>query len=181
MSFANARNRHLSRTRKKWRLTAKMLFLVMFSSSLVRPTPFSLSTLNAHIDVTVSGGDVFPGDCVVFLAEALTVTQASLTGELMPVEKMPRLDLPPAQFDFEILDNPNVCLAGTSVATGSGQALIISTGSETYIASIAKDLAKKRPLNSFQIGIRNVSYILMAFMAASRFLRFQVRFKGLTG
>ena len=119
--------------------------------------------------MTVSGGDVFPGDCVVFLAEALTVTQASLTGELMPVEKMPRLDLPQGHFDFNILDNPNVCLAGTSVATGNGYALIISTGGETYMASIAKDLAKKRPLNSFQVGIRNVSYILLAFMAVSHF------------
>jgi Mg2+-importing ATPase len=112
------------------------------------------------------------------LAEALTVTQASLTGEIMPVEKMPRLDLAPAKFDFDILDNLNVCLAGTSVATGSGRALVISTGSETYIASIAKDLAKKRPLNSFQRGIRNVSYILLAFMSVSRFLYSQVRLEG---
>jgi hypothetical protein len=34
------------------------------------------------------GGDVFPGDCVVF-SETLTVMQASLTGELIHVEKNP--------------------------------------------------------------------------------------------
>ena len=114
-----------------------------------------------------TGGDVFPGDCVLFLSEALTVSQASLTGELMPVEKNPRLGLAPPEFTFDILDNENICLAGTSVATGSGRAMVISTGNETYMASIAKDLAKKRPPNAVQIGIRKVSYILMGVMAVS--------------
>jgi Mg2+-importing ATPase len=115
------------------------------------------------------GGDVFPGDCVVFLFEALTVTQASLTGELMPVEKNPRLVLASPEFKFDILDNENICLAGTSVATGSAHAMIISTGSKTYMASIAKDLAKSRPLNAMQLGVRKVSYILLTFMLVSGF------------
>lgn len=85
----------------------------------------------------------------------------------MPVEKNPRLGLAPPEFTFDILDNENICLAGTSVATGSGRAMVISTGNETYMASIAKDLAKKRPPNAVQIGIRKVSYILMGVMAVS--------------
>ena len=118
----------------------------------------------------VLGGDVFPGDCVLFASEALTVAQASLTGELMPVEKNPRLNLPPPGFNFDILDNDNICLAGTSVATGSGRAIVVATGSETYMALIAKDLAKKRPLNAMQLGVRRVSYILLAFMGVSRLI-----------
>ena len=113
------------------------------------------------------GGDVFPGDCVIFSAEGLTVAQASLTGELMPVEKTVRLDLPPPEYEFNIIDNENICLAGTSVATGSGHCIIISTGDETYIASIAKDLAKKRPQNIMQVGVKRVSYLLLAFMSVS--------------
>jgi len=85
----------------------------------------------------------------------------------MPVEKSPRSELPSPLYRFDLLDNVNVCLAGTSVATGSGRALVISTGGETYLASIAKDLTKMRPLNSMQIGIRKVSYLLMAFMVVS--------------
>lgn len=126
---------------------------------------YSMLTTRIH-----PGGDVFPGDCVLFLSEALTVAQASLTGELMPVEKNPRLVLPPSDFNFDIIDNINICLAGTSVATGSGRAMVISTGSQTYVASIAKDLAKKRAPNAMQVGVRRVSYILLAFMAASPFL-----------
>ena len=112
-----------------------------------------------------AGGDVFPGDCVLFMSEGLTVAQASLTGEMIPVDKTTRLGLPSANYNFDIIHNDNICLAGTSVATGSGHALVISTGDKTYMASIAKDLAKKRPLNAMQIGIRKVSYILLAFMA----------------
>lgn len=89
----------------------------------------------------------------------------------MPVDKTPRAELPSAQSAFELLDNENVCLAGTSVATGNGRAMVISTGGNTYMASIAKDLARKRPLTAVQIGIRNVSYLLMAFMA----VRFSLR------
>ncbi|KIM84272.1 hypothetical protein PILCRDRAFT_96904 [Piloderma croceum F 1598] len=107
--------------------------------------------------LVLTSGDVFPGD-------SLTVTQASLTGELMPVEKKPRLVLASPEFQFDILDNDNICLAGTSVATGSGHAMVISTGSKTYMASIAKDLAKSRPLNAMQLGVRKVSYILLTFM-----------------
>jgi Mg2+-importing ATPase len=117
--------------------------------------------------VTLTGGDVFPGDCVLFSAEGLTVAQASLTGELMPVDKTVRLGLPPPEYEFDIIDNENICLASTSVATGSGRAMVISTGDETYMASIAKDLAKKRPPNIMQVGVRRVSYLLLGFMAVS--------------
>lgn len=85
----------------------------------------------------------------------------------MPVEKNTRLSLPPPEYTFDIIENENICLAGTSVSTGSGRAMVISTGGETYMASIAKDLAKKRPLNSVQLGVRRVSYILLAFMGVS--------------
>ena len=111
------------------------------------------------------GGDVFPGDCVLISSEALTVTQASLTGELIPVEKTVRLVAAPQQHVFDLLDNQNVCLAGTSVSTGNGRAIVISTGSDTYMASIAKLLEKKRPHNATQIGIRKVSYVLLGFLS----------------
>ena len=53
---------------------------------------------------------------------ALTVSQASLAGELMPVKEKPTTwPLPtPPEFTFDMLDNENICLAGTSVATVHG-------------------------------------------------------------
>ena len=84
---------------------------------------------------------------------------------MIPVDKTTWLGPPPANYNFDIIHNKNICLAGTSVATGSGHAMTISTGDKTYMASIAKDLAKKRPLNTMQIGIRKVSYLLQISMA----------------
>jgi Mg2+-importing ATPase len=134
----------------------------------------SLSSEEVEIDqkqvvpgdvLAVASGDVFPGDCVLISSEALTVTQASLTGELIPIEKTVRLVAAPQQEVFNLLDNENVCLAGTSVSTGNGRAIVVSTGSETYMASIAKELSKRRPQNAMQIGIKKVSYVLLGFLA----------------
>jgi Mg2+-importing ATPase len=112
---------------------------------------------------------VFPGDSVVLTSSSLTVSQASLTGELMPMDKSARLSPAPPDFPFDILDSENICLSGTSVTTGSGTALVLSTGDRTYMASVAKELARKRPVNAMQIGIRRVSLILLAFMLVSGF------------
>ncbi|KAG1890145.1 Mg-transporting ATPase [Suillus subluteus] len=114
--------------------------------------------------IAVTSGDVFPGDCVLITAEAITITQASLTGEMMPVEKTVRLAATSPGETFDLLHNVNVCLAGTSVVTGNGHALVVSTGKDTYMASIARELSKRRPENATQIGIRKVSYVLMTFM-----------------
>ncbi|KIK92577.1 hypothetical protein PAXRUDRAFT_147003 [Paxillus rubicundulus Ve08.2h10] len=114
--------------------------------------------------ITVASGDVFPGDCVLISSEALTVTQASLTGELVPVDKNIRLSAAADSETFHLLNNENICLAGTSVSAGNGRAVVVSTGKDTYIATIAQELNKRRPENAIQMGIRKVSYVLMGFM-----------------
>lgn len=116
-----------------------------------------------------AGGDVFAGDCVLIASSALMITQASLTGEIMPINKTVRM-LPEQEGDsFDLLDNENVCLAGTSAAAGNGLAVVIATGADTYMASIAQALASTRTQNAMQVGIRKVSYVLIAFMAVSSF------------
>ena len=87
----------------------------------------------------------------------------------MPVDKAVRLSPAPSHYAFDILDNENICLAGTSVTTGNGHALVLSTGGDTYVASIAKELAKKRPLNAMQRGVRKVSVILLVYTLVSVF------------
>jgi len=115
--------------------------------------------------VSVASGDVFPGDCLLISAEALTVSQASLTGEMLPVDKLIRTSAADDSEPFHLLDNHNVCLAGTSVSTGNGRAIVVATGKDTYMAAIAEELNRKRPENAIQLGIRKVSYVLLGFMA----------------
>ena len=95
----------------------------------------------------------------------MAITQASLTGEILPIDKIVRVTAADESELFHLLDNHNVCLAGTSVATGNGRAVVVSTGKDTYMAAIAEELNRKRPENTIQMGIRKVSYVLLAFMA----------------
>jgi Mg2+-importing ATPase len=106
---------------------------------------------------------------VLLTSSSLFVSQASLTGELMPADKFPRLSCPPPEYVFNVLESENICLAGTAVNAGSGTALVLSTGLGTYMASIAKELANSRPVNAVQLGVRRVSMILLVFMLVCLF------------
>lgn len=53
---------------------------------------------------------------------------------------------------------------GTSVVSGGAIAIVMATGSNTYFGSIASAIAGKRPITSFDKGIKKVSYILVGFM-----------------
>lgn len=44
----------------------------------------------------------------------------------------------------------------------------LTRGLDAFLATIMKQLNKKRPINSFQLGIRNVSYMMIGFMIVSR-------------
>lgn len=85
----------------------------------------------------------------------------------MPIDKVVRVTAVDESEPFHLLDNHNVCLAGTSVAAGNGRALVVSTGKDTYMAAIAEELNRKRPENAIQAGIRKVSYVLLGFMGVS--------------
>lgn len=50
--------------------------------------------------------------------------------------------------------------------SGVGLGLVVATGPSTYLSSLAEELTRQRPPNAFQRGVRRVSYLLIAFMAA---------------
>lgn len=140
---------------------------VVVVMSKLDPHTSVTSVLPSYLPVLFSGGDLFPGDAVLLFSNALHVGQSALTGEVIPVEKRPFSHHHPSTFTSasDLISSPNICLAGTSVASGSGRALIVTTGDNTYLASIAEVLRARRPRNAFQIGIRQVSFLLLGFMA----------------
>jgi Mg2+-importing ATPase len=80
-----------------------------------------------------------------------------------------------------IFDLENIAFMGTHVISGSGMAILLRTGDgkhcipprntqslikiDSFMATIMKELEKKRPINSFQRSIRQVSYMLGSFAA----------------
>ncbi|MDR3624925.1 MAG: magnesium-translocating P-type ATPase [Chlamydiales bacterium] len=113
--------------------------------------------------ISLSAGDMLPADVRLISSHDLFVSQSSLTGESMPLEKYEH----PENSKMAItnpLEMPNICLMGTSVVSGIGKAIVITTGSNTYFGSIAKTIVAKRPLTSFDIGINKVSWLLIRIM-----------------
>ncbi len=117
--------------------------------------------------VYLSAGDLIPADIRILSAKDLFVSQSSLTGESLPVEK---IDLPGAEAQrlldtsTSLLELPNVCFMGTSVVSGTARAVVVVTGDRTYLGSLAKHLVGKRVETAFDKGVRGVSWLLIRFM-----------------
>ena len=107
----------------------------------------------AHIirdgtDVHIPASDVVPGDLLI-LAEGdnipadarvveeygLRVNNASLTGEAVAARKTAEASILPGLSDLE---RPNLIFAGTSVASGTGKAIVYATGMLTQFGRIAQ-------------------------------------------
>ena len=123
--------------------------------------------------VALSAGDMIPADVRLLSSKDLFVSQAVLTGESLPVEKYDtlgsvvekRADVQMESDQVNALDIPTVCFMGTNVVSGTGMAVVVSTGDRTYFGSLAKNIVGKRVLTSFEKGVNWVSYLLIIFMA----------------
>ncbi|ATS18955.1 magnesium-translocating P-type ATPase [Parathermosynechococcus lividus PCC 6715] len=132
-----------------------------------------LSALVPGDIVALSAGDMIPADVRLLTSKDLFVSQAVLTGESLPVEKYDtlgsvvekRADVQVESDQVSALDIPTVCFMGTNVVSGTGTAVVVSTGDRTYFGSLAKNIVGKRVLTSFEKGVNRVSYLLITFMA----------------
>lgn len=113
--------------------------------------------------IFLAAGDMIPADVRLLAARDLFVSQGALTGESLPVEKHPLL--PGNQ---QSLQNPlelaNLCFMGTNVVSGTGTAVVIDTGSHTYLGSLAQTMVNHKALTSFDKGVNEVSFLLLRFM-----------------
>eukprot|EP01018_Ginkgo_biloba_P028724 Gb_14318 [translate_table: standard] len=111
--------------------------------------------------IIFSSGDLFPGDIRLLSSKALVVSQSSLTGESGTVEKLADIIEDP---NTPLLELRNICFMGTSVVSGSGTGVVVSTRDKTYISTIFSTLGKRSPPHAFEKGVRRVSYMLIGFM-----------------
>lgn len=111
--------------------------------------------------VHLSAGDMVPADLRILSAKDLFVNEAALTGEAMPKEKFPGAASPDIK---SVLEMPNICFMGTNVVSGTSVAVVVATGSATYFGSIASTVAAARLQTSFDLGIRNFTWLMIRFM-----------------
>ncbi len=126
---------------------------------VVRAVPVEEVVIGDHIHVRE--GDVVPADATVSASTQLMVDESSLTGESLPIEK--RAD--PGDQDAQAL------WAGTTIVTGSAEAVVVATGTATRYGRIGRLVADARSGRTpLQIGlgrlIRALTIVALVFCAA---------------
>ncbi len=103
---------------------------------------------------------MLPGDVRFIETKDLFTDQSRLTGESQPIEKFAGPD--PEGSDITELDN--IGFMGSNIVSGSAKAVIITTGSSTYLGSMAKSLNTYQDKSSFEKNISSISGLLIKFM-----------------
>jgi len=112
--------------------------------------------------INLHAGDMIPGDVRVLTAKDLFVSQGTLTGESYPVEKFHDAD--PKASDSPI-DLKNICFMGTSVESGTATAVVVVTGVNTYLGTMAGSITEQAPPTSFDRGLSRFTWLMIQLMA----------------
>jgi P-type Ca2+ transporter type 2C len=83
--------------------------------------------------ILVEEGDTIPADARLVQSTALQASEASLTGESLPVQK----DVRPIEEEVGLGDRSNMLFSGTAATYGRGRAVVTATGMQTELGRIA--------------------------------------------
>ena len=111
--------------------------------------------------VILQAGALIPADLRLISAKDFFVSQSSLTGESMPVEKHAE----PADITGRgVIELQNACFQGSNVVSGTARGVVVNTGSRTHFGSIAEKLSGQRAQTSFDKGIAGFTWLMIRFM-----------------
>jgi Mg2+-importing ATPase len=111
--------------------------------------------------VILQAGALIPADLRLISAKDFFVSQSSLTGESMPVEKHAE---PENVTGRGVIELQNACFQGSNVVSGTARGLVVNTGSKTHFGSIAEKLSGQRAQTSFDKGIAGFTWLMIRFM-----------------
>ena len=110
--------------------------------------------------VQLAAGDMVPGDVRIVQAKDLFVSQGSLTGESFPVEKS-EIETSTAEAVRMPISLRCIAFLGTNVESGSATAVLVATGSNTYLGSMARSLEEPQPATAFDRGIAQFTWLML--------------------
>lgn len=113
--------------------------------------------------VQLAAGDMVPADLRIVESKDLFVSQASLTGESDSIEKYAEVRGKKYR-KGSVVELDNICYMGSSVVSGAATGIVLATGGNTYLGTIAKSIAGHRAATAFDRGIAKVSMLLIRFM-----------------
>jgi len=144
----------------------KLKAMVSTTATVVRDgqrREISLKELVPGDIVQLSAGDMVPADMRLISARDLFLNQAALTGESMPVEKIPAIGK--SEDQQNPLEMQNLCFLGSNIESGTGTAIVVQTGSETYFGSLANSIVGQRQMTSFDKGVNGFTWLMIGFMS----------------
>lgn len=109
--------------------------------------------------IKLNAGSIIPADVILIESKDLFLNQSVFTGESVLVEKMTTSNDQKGIFDIN-----NICLMGSSVVSGSGTAVVIQTGFDTYLGRMSKEVDTKKELTNFEKGMNNITKLLIKYM-----------------
>jgi Mg2+-importing ATPase len=108
--------------------------------------------------IHLKAGDLVPADARLLSTRDLFVNEAALTGESLPREKHATPDgLGPGGIGEAV----TAVFRGTSVISGLGAALVVSTGAATEFGRVAAGLAARPPETEFERGTRRFGFLIL--------------------
>lgn len=121
--------------------------------------------------VLLQAGSIIPADLRLLSARDFFASQASLTGESMPVEKNSEVS---GNGGGTLLDLGNACFQGSSVSSGIARGLVVNTGHRTFFGAIAERLSERSIETSFDLGVRSFTWLMIKFMVLMVFACFMI-------
>jgi Mg2+-importing ATPase len=143
---------------------AKLKAMIRVTTTVVRDhqaREVPLADLVPGDVVQLSAGDMIPADLRLVTCKDLHMIQATLTGESFPVEKVHGAQ---EIADRSPLELKNLCFLGTSVEIGTAQGVVVCTGRQTYLGSLAGSIVQAPPPTSFDRGVRRFTWLMIRFI-----------------
>ena len=111
--------------------------------------------------LVLQAGAIIPADLRLVSAKDFFVSQSSLTGESMPVEKITG----PSDISGRgVIELQNACFQGSNVLSGTARGMVVNTGLRTHFGSISEKLSGQRVETSFDRGIAAFTWLMIKFM-----------------
>jgi magnesium-transporting ATPase (P-type) len=121
--------------------------------------------------VLIEAGDKVPADLRMLTAHGMSVQEAILTGESVPVEK----HIEPVAADAPLGDRSCMVFSSTLVTTGQGKGVVIATGGSTEIGRISGLLSEVEMLTTplvQQMGVFSKWLTILILIIAAILLAF---------